>query len=560
MKTFSALFLLMLSVQAGAIEALAEHELAEVAGGAGITVDFSHSTQISSPDVTWNDNGTLLHLDNFRVQSKTASPLQWLWLIDADASSGTAALSLTQNQTLNRRFTGVDGVRFGTGTGSVGGFGVEYQGSINQSILLGNGGFRGNLALNLSNADFYHVEDGNQIALSNGTVVLSIPTWTAAITAANGLQFSAPFTLDITGAAFTHRSGGTSFSDGGTTFGLMDAKLNVSAFALGLRGGGAAGTEGLTLNNSGTLNADKSSFFNVIDDGNTLRFRSVSGTFTVPQLRMDMVSPDILRVNIGSYTAANVAASAQASQVNLTVDDVNVNAVAATQSLFGLNWNTGLVDAKLDLKAGGALNNGLRADAWWNSTGGEVRYLDEEGAQYFSFGAINTYGSSTGMTLDVTGAGAGRMDNGINLNLPNLIGDINIDNVNVSAAPTVWKGRMHYNMGLNLTFKPGGSDGTQGLRLNADWQIKNTGTDNTKVTFLDGTDNYSYENIGGTITITDATLDVTATNHVKLVFPTNIVSATDPSKIGSIKMGGVNMGSVQFRNFQTYLSAEMWGH
>lgn len=560
MKKSSALVLLLLSAQAGAIEALAEHELSAVTGGDGITLDFSHATQISSPDVAWNDNGTLLHLDNFRVQAKTASPLQWLWLIDADASSGTPALSLTQNQTLNRRFTGVDGVRFGSGTGSVGGFGVEYQGSINQTILLGNGGFRGNLALTMNNADFYHVEDGNQMALSNGTVVLSVPAWTAAITAGTGLQFSAPFTLDMTGAAFTHRSGGTSFTDGGTTFGLLEAKLNASAFALGLRGGGAAGTEGLTLNSSATLNADKSSFFNVIDDGNTLRFRSVSGSFTVPQLRLDMVSPDILRVNIGTYTAANVAASAQAAQINLIVDDVNVNTVAATQSLFGLNGNSGLLDARLDLKAGGATGNGLRADAWWNSRNGEVRYLDEEGAQYFSFGAINTYGSATGMTLDVTGAGAGRTDNGINLNLPNLIGDISIDNVNVSGAPTVWKGRLHYNMGLNLTFKPSGSDGTQGLRLNADWQIKNTGTDNTSVTFLDGTDSYSFENIGGTITITDATLDVTSSNRVKLVFPSNTVAATDPSRIGAIKMGGVTMGCVQFRNFQTYLSAEMWGH
>lgn len=248
------------------------------------------------------------------------------------------------------------------------------------------------------------------------------------------------------------------------------------------------------------------------------------------------------------------------AQLNLIVDDVNVNSGATTQSLFGLNWNTGSLDALLDLKAGGASGNGLRADAWWNSRNGEVRYLDEEGAQYFSFGAINTFGSCLGMTLDVTGTGAGRMDNGINLNLPNLIGDISIDNVNVSGAATVWKGRMHYNMGLNLTFKPIGSDGTQGLRLNADWQIKNTGTDNTSVTFLDGTDTYSFDNIGGTITVTDATLDVTATSRVQLVLPSNIVSATDPSRIGAINMGGVNMGSVQFRNLQTYLSMEMWGH
>lgn len=560
MRTLSALFLLILSAPAGAIELLAEHELSAVTGGDGITLDFSHATQIGSPDVSWNDNGTLLHLDNFRVQSKTASPLQWLWLIDADGNAGTPFISLTQNQTLNRRFTGVDGVRFGTGTGSVGGFGVEYQGSINQSIRLGNGGFRGNLALTLTNADFYHVEDGNQMALSNGSITLSIPAWTAAITAGTGLQVSAPFTLDLTGAALTHRSGGTSFTDGGNTFGQLDAKLNASAFALGLRGGGAAGTEGLTLNSSGTLNADKSSFFNVLDDGNTLRFRSISGNFTMPQLRLDMVSPDILRVNIGTYTAPNVAASAQAAQINLTVDDVNVNAVAATQSLFGLNWNTGSLDALLDLKAGGASGNGLRADAWWNSRNGEARYLDEEGAQYFAFGLINTYGSSLGMTLDVTGAGAGRTDNGINLNLPNMIGDLSIDNVNVSGAATIWKARTHYNMGLNLTFKPLGSDATQGLRLNADWQIKNTGTDNTSVTFLDGTDSYSFENIGGTIAVTDATLDVTGTNRVKLVLPSNIVSATDPSRIGAIKMGGVNMGSVEFRNFQTYLSVEMWGH
>lgn len=551
------------SPAAYALQDLPDELLSEVSGQDGLSMTVS-SSLLTATGLAWTDDSTKLTVDNLKLQTKTGSPFTYTATVDAGTNaSNEPAIGLRINQALTRQFLGSDGWHVGAAVGRTGGFGAEFQGTLDTSMVIKGvaPGFSGAFNLVLNNTDFYYVEDARQLALQSSSFTFSIPAWSAAITLASGITVTIPSASLLLASTATFRSGGTAYSTAGTTTAFtLDSRLDLNTASLNVVGsggaaGGGLGTQGLKL--ALASNITNTSYLRLTEDGNTWRADSISGSINLPRVTLDVATgPDRLQINIGDIAAPGVAG--KTASANIYAGNINLN--GGTRAL-GLMLDVGNFDAALSLRPGGSSADGLSGDLQWRSNNGYVRFYDEAGAQYLTWGAILNQGTAAGWNIDLTATG-------LRFNAPSVVGDFNIGSTTVNASGLAWASKVHYDMGLDLTLKPGGASG-QGLGLDSIWTINSPGT-TTSVEYSDGTDNYGFYAIGGKITSTGGSIDIVNDNdggflasptaRLKFILPTNVTDASNISRIGSIRMGGADMGSMQFNNFKTYLAVDMWAH
>lgn len=546
-----ALILTAFATPAFALVPLDEGALGEVAARDGITLAIA-TDAITAQGLSWTDDGRAFTLGSlaWRAVDSTGNPLATqrhaMLAVDAGGHSSNSSSVLALDFRLANERHRFAATRIGTALpAAFGGIAFDGTGTLATTLLLNGAGADGAFAANFSDAHLFLTGNGRQVALQNMTAALAIPALRADIET-GGLRLTAPAAnLSLTGGNFTFRNGGTAFTTAGTaSYYGVDFVQHWQNLNLLLRGGGAVGSDGLTLALAGTLANTSSLSFR--DDGNTLYYRNLSGSLAIPRLTLDVVAGDALRMNIGEFSAPGTAG--RTANLVWQAGDVNVNTGAgAGARLGGLRIDIGRFDGTYLLTPGTLAGEGLRLDYQWTSDAGAIRI--EDGANYVAWSNMSSFGQVNNMQLMLAA-------DGVRWSMPDWRGGFSVGGATVNGQPHAWDGSLGYALALDATFRPGGASG-QGLSFDATVTVTDPAA--TFVSLGDDGHYYRFGNAGGTISINDASVDV-AGDALVFSFPDNRVSPADPARIGAITIDGTRIGELQFRGFDTAFELRVRGH
>lgn len=539
-----ALFAVLLSPLAQAMQALDDSALSDVSGRDGITLETTTGTW-SASSISYQEDGQSLNLKGVSNQARTGATTTSTTQVDV-----TGGRLQVQHQG-GARVMNVNSVEMGGSPRSFGGLRAFY--TLGGVLKLKGGGASGvtgisvdDSRLSLSDVTFYYRDNGYDLVVKGMSLdaylnnayldivsggdgqAVKLDLGNSRVVAAIGgigldLASGDPTASPVTPDAPDLRGPGADKS-----FGKLNMDLRLGG-TVSVSSGGASGS-GLRVRTDVSIS---NSLFQYQDEG-ILRAENFSGTLrSLNGLTLDLVQ------------------DANGSFVQIAFADLKLNATLGglilgnptNQKLGSLGIDLNFVDDgsrrnSIALRPGGDPNSGLTgltADLSWNMANSAVSLTDNGNSMWFS--GLRTYGSGQ-LTLDITrscaGGGAtgcyagtqsdmskgnynGHFD-GLRLGLNNLKGSYSFDGLRVGSANAPLQGGTEllvlmeifpaYDFTLNgqITLKPGGLVG-DGIGYNADFVVSDaraaiTVDETGKGLWLSGT-RYDMHFRDGTVDVTN---------------------------------------------------------
>ncbi|MBO2930542.1 DUF6160 family protein [Metapseudomonas otitidis] len=539
-----ALFAVLLSPLAQAMQALDDSALSDVSGRDGITLETTTGAW-SASSISYQEDGQSLNLKGVSNQARTGATTTSTTQVDV-----TGGRLQVQHQG-GARVMNVNSVEMGGSTRSFGGLRAFY--TLGGVLKLKGGGASGvtgisvdDSRLSLSDVTFYYRDNGYDLVVKGMSLdaylnnayldivsggdgqAVKLDLGNSRVVAAIGgigldLASGDPTASPVTPDAPDLRGPGADKS-----FGKLNMDLRLGG-TVSVSSGGASGS-GLRVRTDVSIS---NSLFQYQDEG-ILRAENFSGTLrSLNGLTLDLVQ------------------DANGSFVQIAFADLKLNATLGglilgnptNQKLGSLGIDLNFVDDgsrrnSIALRPGGDPNSGLTgltADLSWNMANSAVSLTDNGNSMWFS--GLRTYGSGQ-LTLDVTrscaggaatgcyagtqsdmskGSYNGHFD-GLRLGLNNLKGSYSFDGLRVGSANAPLQGGTEllvlmeifpaYDFTLNgqITLKPGGLVG-DGIGYNADFVVSDaraaiTVDETGKGLWLSGT-RYDMHFRDGTVDVTN---------------------------------------------------------
>ncbi|WP_165666391.1 DUF6160 family protein [Metapseudomonas otitidis] len=538
-----ALFAVLLSPLAQAMQALDDSALSDVSGRDGITLETTTGTW-SASSISYQEDGQSLNLKGVSNQARTGATTTSTTQVDV-----TGGRLQVQHQG-GARVMNVNSVEMGGSPRSFGGLRAFY--TLGGVLKLKGGGASGvtgisvdDSRLSLSDVTFYYRDNGYDLVVKGMSLDAYLNNAYLDIVSGGDGQAvkldlgNSRFVAAIGGIGLDLASGDPSASPvtpdapdlhgpgADKSFGKLNMDLRLGG-TISVSSGGASGS-GLRVRTDVSIS---NSLFQYQDEG-ILRAENFSGTLrSLNGLTLDLVQ------------------DANGSFVQIAFADLKLNATLGglilgnptNQKLGSLGIDLNFVDDgsrrnSIALRPGGDPNSGLTgltADLNWNMANSAVSLTDNGNSMWFS--GLRTYGSGQ-LTLDITrscaGGGAtgcyagtqsdmskgnynGHFD-GLRLGLNNLKGSYSFDGLRVGSANAPLQGGTEllvlmeifpaYDFTLNgqITLKPGGLVG-DGIGYNADFVVSDaraaiTVDETGKGLWLSGT-RYDMHFRDGTVDVT----------------------------------------------------------
>lgn len=187
-------------------------------------------------------------------------------------------------------------------------------------------------------------------------------------------------------------------------------------------------------------------------------------------------------------------------------------------------------------------------------------YLQQAQFNLVSAGTCGTLTNVTGLCVVLPSGNSNKLD----ITIGNLAILDNTATVKPAATDRAWAGTV--NMDINEAWwllQGQGSDGSQGLSVDGYIKFNNA----SGMTFydsntasLDANRSYGFRQLTGSVTLNDASIDVTSSGLTVKMPDIRSTNNADTLRFDSLEIGGSKLGAMQFRNFQSSLEFTIAGH
>ncbi|MDI9246618.1 DUF6160 family protein [Marinobacter sp. CHS3-4] len=472
------------------LQQLDDADLAGISGQSGITIDLD--LEVGAKQLSYFEDGNGIHLEDFRIGTADAAQgaAGHVIKIDVEDDASLNLDFLVDNRRIEFQNVTLDGVA-GRGMG-----GMFFDHSLDGYLRISSGGAISSAgttfdtAFEVTNGRLGYRTNGNEVFLDD--ITMSVEALGITLDeVGGGLEFKVPRltgSYEVGAIRYSNNPsnhGNSVDVDSGRllpSYGSLSGDYDLST-QLNIVGGGRDGTEGFRLDNDTVIN---SANFIYSDDGNSLRFRDITGGYRFNDLRVDVTQDwqgrQALGLTLGSLEGDLAIGGIEMGSDGDSIGQVNLDFVFEDHVYNGQAYSNALY-----LQGGGHADagpQGLRLAAEWSLRDADLAYTEDGNRVIFSgFQSWGRGDVTVNVTRDEVINGTEFFD-GLRIGFEDLKAGYRINGLRVGDEDAPLQGGTELLLALgfypsyefdldgHVTLGPGGAEG-EGLTINSDIRIRN---------------------------------------------------------------------------------------